>query len=70
MLEDQFLWPSFINIVYQYYFPKKSDREEILASPVLLTEEYVGGTKGDKRFPLKWPKTYIQTGTHDTLRDE
>jgi len=30
----------------------------------------VGGAKGDKRFPLKWPKTYITVGMKDPLRDE
>ena len=30
----------------------------------------MGGQKGDQRFPLKWPKTYIHVGSHETMRDE
>ncbi len=30
----------------------------------------MNGSKGDLRFPLKWPTTYIEIGTDDALRDE
>ena len=40
-----------------------------MASPVVLTEEFVGGKVGDTRFPLKWPKTLMTMGSHDPLSD-
>lgn len=30
----------------------------------------MGGHKGDKRFPLRWPKTIIQVGAQDPLYDD
>lgn len=37
---------------------------------MLLTEEFVGGRKGDTRFPLGWPKTYLMLGAKDCVREE
>lgn len=41
-----------------------------LASPCLLSEEYLNGTIGDHRFPLNWPKTFITAGMTDPLLDD
>ena len=30
----------------------------------------MGGQEGDKRFPIKWPKTIIQVGAKDPLYDD
>ena len=40
-----------------------------LASPIMLTEEFVSGSKGDKRFPLKWPRSMLAAGSRDPLYD-
>lgn len=41
-----------------------------MASPIFMTEEFVGGSKGDTRFPLQWPRTIIQVGAKDPLYDD
>ena len=69
ILHEPLLWPSLIKLAYEKYFPSNHDLSHPLSSPLLLTEEFVGGEQGDSRFPLKWPKTYIHVGSHETLRD-
>lgn len=54
----------------EYLSDDASKQKDPLASPVLLTEEYIGGEKGDMRFPLKWPKTVMQVGALDPLYDD
>lgn len=41
-----------------------------LASPILLSEEYVSDTSEDLRWPLKWPKTIVLVGKKDPLYDD
>jgi hormone-sensitive lipase len=70
-LTDPLLWPRTLFLCVNSYL--KDDFEKAndpLASPVLLTEEYVGGEKGDMRFPLRWPRTLIDVGNHDPLFDD
>ena len=52
MMTDVFLWPSTMVLCIREYLDNNlSNAEDPLASPILLTEEYVGGEIGDKRFP-------------------
>lgn len=44
--------------------------ENPMASPILIDEEYVNGSVGDKRFPLNWPKTIVTVGSKDPLLDD
>jgi acetyl esterase/lipase len=65
---DPLLWPSLVKLVHKVYFVNETALENPLASPLLLTEGYLSGKEGDN-FPSSWPTTYIEVGTHDSLRD-
>jgi len=70
-LTDILLWPPMLLLCLNSYLSKDfSQAESPVASPLLLTEEYVNGTAGDKRFPLKWPKTIVTVGSKDPLLDD
>jgi acetyl esterase/lipase len=70
-ITDPLLWPSMLLICLNSYLKGDiSKANDPLASPLLLTEEYIGGVEGDKRFPLKWPKTVITVGNKDPLYDD
>ena len=70
-ITDILLWPSTLLLCLgQYLGNDMSKSEDPVASPALLTEEYVNGTEGDKRFPLNWPKTIVTVGTKDPLCDD
>lgn len=63
-LKDVLLWPTMLLLCLNSYLNyDMSQAENPLASPILLTEEYVNGIEGDKRFPLNWPKTIVTVGT-------
>lgn len=68
---DPLLNPSMLILcLNEYLNGKLEDSMNPLASPVFLTEEFVGGEVGDKSFPKKWPKTIIQVGAEDPLYDD
>lgn len=70
-ITDIFLWPSLLMLCMKSYLNNDLGKaDDPLASPLLLTEEYVGGEKGNTRFPLKWPRTLIDVGTIDPLLDD
>ena len=70
-ITDPLLWPTMLMLCIKAYFEGDLNKgEDPLASPVLFTEEYVSGTVGDKRFPLKWPKTIVTVGDCDPLYDD
>jgi acetyl esterase/lipase len=69
-ITDPLLWPSMLLICLNSYLKDITKANDPLASPLLLTEEYVGGAEGDHRFPLKWPKTVITVGNRDPLYDD
>ena len=70
-INDVLLWPSILLLcLKQYLAGDDKMAEDPLASPALLTEEYVGGEIGDKRFPLNWPKTMMTVGSKDPLLDD
>jgi acetyl esterase/lipase len=68
IINDPLLWPSIALMFFNSYTNEKQ-RDDPIASPLLLSEEYISGAKGDKRFPLAWPRTYITLGSKDFLRD-
>jgi hormone-sensitive lipase len=68
---DPLLNPPMLLLCEKEYLSGRKEVElDPMASPLLLTEDYVGGKEGDKRFPLKWPKTAIQVGAKDPLFDD
>lgn len=69
LIDDPALWPPMVNVMMESYITKPEHWDEHLANPISLTEQYVGGSKGDGRFPLKWPKTVMMVGIKDSLRD-
>lgn len=70
-ITDPLLWPAVLLLCVKSYLNNSFEKaNEPLASPILLTEEYVGGEKGDMRFPLKWPRTLIDVGNRDPLVDD
>ena len=70
-ISDILLWPSTLLLCLgQYLQGDYKKAEDPIVSPSLLTEEYVNGTEGDKRFPLNWPKTIMTVGTKDPLCDD
>lgn len=71
-ITDPLLWPSMLLLCLNSYLKGDlSQCEDPLASPILFTEDYVNGTNdGDRRFPLKWPKTIITVGNKDPLYDD
>jgi hormone-sensitive lipase len=70
-ITDPLLWPSMLLLCLNSYMNGNFERaNDPLASPVLLTEEFVSGAVGDQRFPLEWPKTIITAGSKDPLYDD
>ncbi len=70
-ITDPLLWPPMLLLCLNSYINNDiSKANDPLASPILLSEEYVNGTIGDKRFPLAWPKTIIVVGNRDPLYDD
>jgi hormone-sensitive lipase len=69
---DAILHPPLLLLCLKEYLGNNSSAKESdpLATPLLLTEEYVNANKGDYRFPLKWPKTRIIVGEMDPLLDD
>ena len=70
-LTDVILWPSMLLICLRSYLNNDLKlADDPLASPILLSEEYVNGVAGDNRFPLHWPKTIVTVGNKDPLLDD
>ncbi len=70
-ITDVLLWPSTLLLCLNEYLQKDYKKaEDPLASPILMDEQYINGTVGDKRFPLGWPKTIMTVGTKDPLYDD
>jgi hormone-sensitive lipase len=70
-ITDVLLWPTTLLLCLKQYLQEDPTKaEDPLASPALLTEEYVSGAVGNKRFPQNWPKTIITVGTKDPLYDD
>jgi acetyl esterase/lipase len=69
--DDAILYPTLLLLCLNEYLGYKTENQyDPLASPLLLSEEYVSGVKGDKRFPLSWPQTIIMIGKKDPLFDD
>jgi acetyl esterase/lipase len=70
-LTDVLLWPSMLLLCLKSYLSSDFKKaENPIASPILIDEEYVNGSVGDKRFPLNWPKTIVTVGSKDPLLDD
>lgn len=70
-LMDPLLWPTMLEMILKEYLGNDLTlQDNPLASPLLLTQSFVGGHHDDKRFPLKWPRTFISVGQKDTFYDD
>lgn len=64
------IWPTVAEVFVDAYFPNDKDKNDPLGSPLLMTEWFISGKEGDKRFPLEWPRTFMMLGDKDLVRDE
>lgn len=70
-MTDVFLWPSTLLLCLKQYLQGDNSKAiDPLASPLLISEEWIGGVKGDQRFPINWPKTMLTVGSKDPLFDD
>lgn len=70
-ITDVLLWPSTLLLCLREYLNGDNSKAvDPLASPILLDEEWVNGSAGDKRFPINWPRTKLTVGNKDPLFDD
>lgn len=69
--EDPILYPTLLLMCLEEYLGyNQLTQYNPLASPLLLTEAFVGGAADDQRFPIAWPKTIVVIGKKDPLYDD
>lgn len=66
---DTILYPTLLLLCMQEYLGNVENQINPLASPILLTEDYVSDN-GDQGWPKKWPKTIVLVGKKDPLYDD
>jgi acetyl esterase/lipase len=69
---DAILHPALLLLCLKEYLGvnQREAENDPLASPVFLSEAFVGGDPNDEGWPKKWPPTRIVVGELDPLLDD
>ena len=66
---DVILYPTLLLLCMQEYLNDMQNQFNPLASPILLTEDYVSDNR-EPCWPKMWPKTILMVGKKDPLYDD